>query len=96
MSKKQLFPRIANTLLEDFKPVQNVEELEIIDSAVGQGEASQENSKLKAHYTGALCKNGLIFESSLDNGKPLTFTLHEVIEGWAVGLIGMREVEKGG
>jgi len=45
---------------------------------------------ITAHYTGALVKNGIIFQSSLDFGKAITFGLDQVIKGWTLGVPGMK------
>ena len=51
----------------------------------------QPDATVTVHYTGALCATGVIFESSRDYaGNPVTFGLHEVIEGWTKGLVGMQ------
>lgn len=44
----------------------------------------------KLHYTGALCKDGTIFQSSHDTGEPATFGLNQVIKGWTQGVPGMK------
>jgi len=67
-----------------------VTELEIIDVEVGTGEEVQPGAKITAHYTGALVKNGIIFQSSHDFGEALTFGLDQVIKGWTVGVPGMK------
>ena len=66
------------------------ESLEVLDIVIGSGDVVSDNSKITAHYTGALCATGVVFQSSLDSSKPLTFELSEVIQGWREGLIGMR------
>ena len=76
--------------MDGFEPVINVEELVITDAHIGEGGECQRNSTVVAHYTGALCANGEIFQSSHDSGKPLTFNLFEVIAGWHEGLQGMK------
>jgi FKBP-type peptidyl-prolyl cis-trans isomerase len=43
------------------------------------------------HYTGALAKDGTIFQSSLDTGQPISFSLSGVIQGWQQGIPGMKE-----
>jgi FKBP-type peptidyl-prolyl cis-trans isomerase len=48
------------------------------------------DATITAHYTGALCKDGTIFQSSHDFGDPITFGLNQVIAGWTQGVPGMR------
>ncbi len=77
--------------LIDFEPrAEAVQELEIIDIEIGAGEEVEQGATITAHYTGALAKNGIIFQSSLDFGKPVTFDLDQVIKGWTVGVPGMK------
>ena len=71
-------------------PAEPATELEIIDVEVGTGEEVQPGAKITAHYTGALVKNGIIFQSSHDFGEALTFGLDQVIKGWTVGVPGMK------
>lgn len=78
------------TKLSGFEPVNAVTELQIIDKEVGTGAAVQPGATVTAHYTGALCKNGIIFQSSHDIGRPITFPLDGVIEGWQQGVLGMK------
>lgn len=88
-----LFEKRKGTSLEDFTPYgkkNKVNELEIIDLIIGDGEVVPADATITAHYTGALCADGTIFESSHDSGRPATFGLHEVIEGWTRGVPGMK------
>ncbi|HRF28755.1 MAG TPA: FKBP-type peptidyl-prolyl cis-trans isomerase [Candidatus Saccharibacteria bacterium] len=78
------------TKLADFEPREGVKELEIIDLDVGTGEEVRPGATITAHYTGALCKNGIIFQSSHDFGKAITFPLNGVIAGWTQGVPGMK------
>lgn len=78
------------TKLSKFEPVDHVDALQIIDIEVGTGDEAQPGATITAHYTGALCKNGIIFQSSHDFGKPITFGLGQVIKGWTDGVPGMR------
>ena len=79
------------TKLHDFEPrTESVTELEIIDVEVGTGEEVQPGATITAHYTGALVKNGIIFQSSHDFGQAISFGLDQVIKGWTVGVPGMR------
>ena len=79
------------TKLHNFEPrTESVTELEIIDIEVGTGEEVQPGATITAHYTGALVKNGIIFQSSHDFGQAISFGLDQVIKGWAVGVPGMK------
>ncbi len=91
MTKKKWIQKLEGTKLEDFKPIESVKELQVVDIEVGNGRKCGEQEKVSAHYTGALCSSGVIFQSSHDAGKPLMFSLHEVIEGWQEGMLGMKE-----
>ncbi len=85
--------KLKGTLLQDFTPLgkkNKVTELEIIDLVVGDGEEVPAEATITAHYTGALVTDGTIFESSHDGGRPATFGLEQVIEGWTKGVPGMR------
>ena len=82
--------KLEGTKLADFEPIENVTELEIIDVTEGTGEVVPEGAKITAHYTGALCKDGTIFQSSHDFGDAITFGLDQVIKGWTVGVPGMK------
>lgn len=78
------------TKLHSFEPRDEVKELEIIDVEVGTGEEVKPGATITAHYTGALCKNGIIFQSSHDFGDAITFGLDQVIAGWTQGVPGMK------
>lgn len=79
------------TKLHDFEPrEQAVMELESSDVEVGTGEEVRAGATITAHYTGALVRNGIIFQSSFDFGKAITFGLDQVIKGWTVGVPGMK------
>lgn len=85
--------KLKGTPLENFTPLgkkNKVETLEIIDLIDGDGAVVPEDATITAHYTGALCADGTIFESSLDSGNPATFGLWQVIEGWTKGVPGMK------
>lgn len=82
--------QLEGTKLAGFTPVAAVPELQIIDLVEGTGDIVPENATITAHYTGALCKDGTIFQSSHDFGKPITFGLNQVIKGWTQGVPGMK------
>ncbi|MFV0484660.1 MAG: FKBP-type peptidyl-prolyl cis-trans isomerase [Candidatus Saccharimonadales bacterium] len=82
--------RLEGTKLANFTPIENVERLEVIDLVEGKGDIVPYNSRIIAHYTGALASDGTIFQSSHDGpDKPLTFGLNQVIKGWTQGVPGM-------
>jgi peptidylprolyl isomerase len=83
-------PKREGTKLPNFTPVATVPELQIIDIIEGSGQVVPENATITAHYTGALCKDGTIFQSSHDFDKPITFGLNQVIKGWTQGVPGMK------
>ena len=65
------------------------------DDVVGSGPEPVAGRLVTVHYTGWLAQGGepgRKFDSSLDRGSPFRFTLgmREVIEGWDLGVAGMR------
>lgn len=85
--------KLKGTALQDFIPLgkkTKVTELQTIDLVVGTGEETPVGATITAHYTGALVADGTIFESSHDSGRPATFGLHQVIDGWTIGVPGMK------
>jgi len=89
MNNDQTTP-LEGTKLANFTPVATVPELQIIDTREGDGAEVPAGATITAHYTGALCKDGTIFQSSHDFGEPITFGLSQVIEGWTKGVPGMK------
>lgn len=55
----------------------------------GTGEQASLNSKVLVHYTGTFI-GGKVFDSSIERGKPASFDLSEVIEGWQEGIALMQ------
>jgi len=82
--------RLEGTKLANFVPIDTVTELQIIDTIVGEGAEVPEGATITAHYTGALAKDGTIFQSSHDFGDAITFGLNQVIKGWTQGVPGMK------
>ena len=83
-------PQLEGTKLTGFEPVESVTQLEVLDTVEGTGDEVQSGTTITAHYTGALCANGVIFQSSHDMGRPITFPLNSVIKGWQQGVPGMK------
>lgn len=74
--------------------VQSIENGELLMTTVteGSGDRELENGNLAVvHYVGTL-SNGQKFDSSLDRGEPFVFMIGagQVIEGWDIGLLGMK------
>lgn len=82
--------KLQGTKLAGFTPVEKVEKLESIDLQEGTGEVVKPGDTVTAHYTGALAKDGTIFQSSHDSGSPVAFSLNGVIKGWTDGVPGMK------
>ncbi len=82
--------KLEGTKLADFSPRDKVEQLEAIDLVAGTGDEVKPGDTITAHYTGAIVKDGTIFQSSHDMGQPATFGLNQVIKGWTEGVPGMK------
>lgn len=59
------------------------------DLREGQGDACPPGAKVKIHYTGWLT-DGTVFDSSKDRGSPADFELEGLIQGWQIGIPGMK------
>jgi FKBP-type peptidyl-prolyl cis-trans isomerase len=81
---------LQGTKLTDFTPVDTIPELVCIDLKEGTGEVVRRGARVTAHYTGAVAKDGVIFQSSHDSGSPVPFSLDGVIKGWTEGVPGMK------
>lgn len=68
-----------------------VSELKKEDSVVGTGDEAISGKEVTVQYVGTLT-DGTKFDSSVDHGKPFTFTLGsgQVIKGWDQGVLGMK------
>ena len=69
-----------------------------IDNVIGTGTEATPGSYLDVNYTGwiynpnAADRHGVMFDSSSNSGRPLTFQLdaRSVIRGWDLGIKGMK------
>lgn len=70
---------------------EDVDELQIEEFTVGQGEEAQPGDLVTVHYDGWLT-DGTPFDSSRQRDQPFQFVLGQgqVIEGWDEGVQGMR------
>ncbi len=73
----------------------NVQNMNIEILQQGVGEAVKKGDKITVNYEGTF-EDGTKFDSSIDRGQPFTFTPGEnsVIQGWELGVIGMKAGEK--
>lgn len=76
--------------LQNFTPVNSIPSLEKEDVIEGRGETVQPGATVTCHYTGAVASTGVIFQSSHDFGKAISFPLSGVIAGWTQGVPGMK------
>ena len=81
---------MEGTQLANFTPVGNVSTLQTTDLTVGSGAAAAASDTVTVNYTGAVAATGIIFQSSLDSGRPVSFPLNQVIKGWTDGIPGMK------
>jgi len=82
--------KLEGTTLGDFSPVAKVDSVSFTDSKVGDGVEIKKGDTITFDYTGALAANGKIFQSSLDTGQPITYSLDQLIPGWQEGIPGMK------
>jgi FKBP-type peptidyl-prolyl cis-trans isomerase len=76
--------------MQDFAPVAKIDSLQTVDLQAGTGEEAKAGATVTVDYTGAVAATGVIFQSSLDMGQPVSFSLDGVIEGWKEGIPGMK------
>jgi FKBP-type peptidyl-prolyl cis-trans isomerase len=67
--------------------------LQYVVMTEGTGAQPTATSSVTVHYHGTT-PEGVVFDSSLNRGKPATFGLNQVIKGWTEGLQLMKEGAK--
>jgi peptidylprolyl isomerase len=69
-----------------------MKDLIIEDILIGTGEEVKQKDKISIHYTGMLA-DGTVFDSSYEREEPLVVKvgIGQLIRGWDVGIIGLRE-----
>lgn len=82
---------LQGTKMTGFDPVSNVDSLQKVDLTEGTGKEVKAGATVTVDYTGAVAATGVIFQSSLDTGQPVSFSLDGVIKGWTQGIPGMKE-----
>ena len=69
--------------------------IKVLKQAPSDAATAKTGDMVTVHYTGRLI-DGTKFDSSIDHAKPFVFTLGQgqVIQGWELGIIGMKVDEK--
>jgi hypothetical protein len=65
--------------------------IKVMDITEGTGATVQPHATVTIQYTGWLASNGTKFDSSVDHNPPSTFPLDNLIQGWQLGIPGMKE-----
>lgn len=65
-------------------------EILIEDIVVGTGDEAQASSTVNVHYLGVEYESGEEFDSSWSRGESINFPLSNLIQGWQVGIPGMK------
>ena len=74
---------------KEWKDVAGAEGLKAWDVKEGKGEPCKPGATVTIHYTG-WTTDGKIFDTSHKNGSPATFPLNRLIQGWQLGVPGMK------
>lgn len=65
-------------------------ELQIVDVVEGSGEEALASSTVDVHYLGVEFESGEEFDSSWGRGESINFPLRALIQGWQIGIPGMK------
>ncbi|MFD5599572.1 FKBP-type peptidyl-prolyl cis-trans isomerase [Leucobacter sp. NPDC058333] len=65
-------------------------ELQIVDVVEGSGDEALASSTVDVHYLGVEYDTGEEFDSSWGRGESINFPLRALIQGWQVGIPGMK------
>ena len=95
MAKKHL-ARFETEMYLRYPKAQKTESgLMYVQLKEGSGLSPEPGARVTVHYKG-MFKDGKVFDSSFDRGKPIEFTVGrgQVIKGWDQGLLLMKKGEK--
>lgn len=65
-------------------------DIEIVDLVEGSGEEALASSTVEVHYLGVDYESGEEFDSSWGRGESINFPLRSLIQGWQIGIPGMK------
>jgi len=65
-------------------------ELQIVELVEGNGEEAFASSTVDVHYLGVDFESGEEFDSSWSRGESINFPLRSLIQGWQLGIPGMK------
>lgn len=80
--------KMPNVDAKEWKPA--AQGLKTWDVRTGTGKAVQPGDTVTIHYTG-WTTDGKSFDSSRKEGRPATFPLGNLVQGWQLGIPGMKE-----
>lgn len=80
---------IANYLAKNPGAVKTESGLVYHERSTGTGVTPSATSTVTTHYHGTLI-DGTVFDSSVKNGNPISFSLQQVIKGWQEGIAMMK------
>ena len=89
-NKEKQVTKLQGTPLSNFTPVASIDSLQKVDTTPGTGTEVKAGDTVTVDYTGAVASTGIVFQSSLDSGQPVSFPLSNVIAGWTQGVPGMK------
>jgi FKBP-type peptidyl-prolyl cis-trans isomerase FkpA len=86
---------VGCTKKEEKKQIPEVKDLLMQELTVGTGEEAKDGDTVKVHYRGTFL-DGKEFDSSHSRNQPFEFKLgaKQVIEGWEIGVRGMKAGSK--
>ena len=74
----------ANRNLEGVETTESGLQYKVLQQGTGH-QHPEATDTVKVHYHGTLI-DGSVFDSSVERGEPIEFSLHQVIKGWTEGL----------